>query len=226
MLSRLKTLNRSTKLALTGTLAAALIAAGVGVGVWLAVDSEDPRAKSRALQGPETTYQHVADLCEKIDWSMIEEEFGAIGETDEVERSNSSAGLYTCRYPFGDNSMKAAGAYLETYVSVEASDNEARHYAKLTAERRKFTSSGDAFFEGWDFAKIKGGSGETPMVDGKDAWHEDLQLVIQKGNLIIEMTAAVWTRSKPDTDTPLDDDARTMQIAVSLTDQIEQLSHK
>lgn len=225
MLSRFKALKRNTKITLTGAVAVALIAAGVGV--WL-LNTEDPRPASRVSQGPETTYQHIAALCDEIDMSLAEEEFGAMGEIKEVENKsdNGSVGIHSCIYPFGDDAPISAGAYVNAKVSVQPSEKQSIDDGKSIAEAYDLTTSDDRFFEHWDYSRIKGSSTVQPTGKDNDADLEHLVLVVQKGNLVIELTVNDWKHSELDTDTPLDEDALAMQIAVSITDQIEELTHK
>ena len=104
--------------------------------------------------------------------------------------------------------------------------NKASTTAKSLAEVYDLTASDDRFFEHWDYSRIKGSSTVQPTEKDNDAYLEHLQLVVQKGNLVIELIVNDWKHSKFDTDTPLDENALAMQIAVSLTDQVEELAHK
>ena len=233
MLSRLKTLKRSTKLTLAATTAIVLIAAGTSV--WLTVASHWPGPESdaskgsgnQASDGTEATYQHVADLCGEIDWSMLEHGSGSVGPTQETDRPSSSGtgGDSVCSYPFGDDLEGfTAGAYMEVFV--KGTKNLAIDEAESSSQMLELTEDGDTFFPDWSYAKIGGYTDKKPIPSGSDQWLESLDLVIQKGNIVVQLTVDLWSESKPDTATPLDEDALPMQMAVSLTSQVEELTRQ
>lgn len=181
--------------------------------------------RSRALQGP--THQYVPDLCGKIDWSMLEHGSGSVGPTQETDRPSSSGtgGDSVCSYPFGEDFEGfTAGAYMEVFV--KDTKNLAIDGAESSSQMLELTEDGDTFFPDWSYANIGGYTEKMPIPSGSDRWQESLDLVIQKGNIVVQLTVDLWSESEPDTDTPLDEDAIAMQIAVSLTDQIEELTHK
>ena len=161
MLSRFKTLKRGTKLTLAATTAIVLIAAGTSV--WLAVDSDKTGPKSSASKGPgnqasdgtEATYQHVADLCGEINWSMLEDEFGPVGHTQEIETPSASGteGSSVCSYPFGDDLEGFnSGVYLRAFVK----DSEKRAIDSVQNQNQtlKVTENGDLFFPDLGYSQI------------------------------------------------------------------------
>lgn len=226
MLSRLQALTRRTKLAIGGTLTVAIVATGAGLWLTANTGAEVPRRTSYPNEGPETLYQYVADLCGEIDWSLPEDEIGAIGDTEVFENgpSKNVGSISSCDYSFGERSIESPAADIDLTVSVESSDQEAINDADIFADAQGLTGRPDhEFSRHWRQSHAGGGIEQRSDGESRDLWIQNLELVVQNRNLIIEMTVQLRSHSEPDTDTVIDNDALTMQIAASLTSQVDEI---
>lgn len=223
-MSRLKTLTLGTKLTLAGAVIGILAVAFIATGVDQS-RTETPRRVSIPVEFPAQKYVFVGDLCEEIDWSLPEDEFGQVNDVEKFESrpSENLGSRSTCAYSFGEESDQSPGADIELAVSVEQNTRDAIYGADVLTKSQSLAPQPDrGFSQHWRTFGAKGSTEQRSEEGSRDLWVQDFTLIVQYRNLMIEMTAQLRSHSKPDTNTVVDD-AMTMQIADALTSQISEI---